>query len=75
MFNKGEVYLTDDTDGGGNAFFTPSPSTSGTMYVTVTKHNYLPYEGDAMASCGPPPAVTDLQIALNQGDLVLTWST
>ncbi len=74
LWKEGEVYLTDDTDGGGNVSFTPSPSTSGTMYVTVTEHNYLPYEGDAMASSGPPPAVTDLQIALNQGDLVLTWS-
>jgi hypothetical protein len=75
LWKEGEVYLTDDTDGDGDASFTPSPSTIGTMYVTVTEHNYLPYEGDAMASSGPPPAVANLQIALNQGDLVLTWST
>ncbi|MCK4597699.1 hypothetical protein KAU04_06645, partial [bacterium] len=75
LWKQGEVYLTDSTDGSGDVTFTPSPSTIGTMYVTVTKHNYLPHEGDAMASSGPPPAVTDLQIALNQGDLVLTWST
>ncbi|UCB52686.1 MAG: hypothetical protein JSV10_00920 [Candidatus Zixiibacteriota bacterium] len=39
-----EVYLTGYTDAAGDVSFNPSPSTLGTMYVTVTKHNYLPYE-------------------------------
>jgi hypothetical protein len=42
-----EVYLTGTTNANGDVTFTPSPSTTGTMYVTVTKHNYIPYEGTA----------------------------
>ncbi|MFH1219356.1 MAG: C25 family cysteine peptidase [Candidatus Eisenbacteria bacterium] len=42
-----EVYLVQDTNGSGIATFNPSPTTTGTMYVTVTKHNYIPYEGSA----------------------------
>ncbi len=40
-----EVYDVETTNSGGWAYFTIDPSTEGTMYVTVTKHNYLPYEG------------------------------
>jgi hypothetical protein len=42
-----EVYLTGQTNSAGDVTFTPSPSTTGTLYVTVTKQNYLPYEGAA----------------------------
>ena len=42
-----DVYLTGYTNSLGDVIFTPSPSTTGTMYVTVTKHNYLPSEGSA----------------------------
>jgi hypothetical protein len=45
------------------------------MYVTETKRNYLPPEGDPeVIPGGPPSPITDLGIALSQGDLVLTWS-
>lgn len=47
LWKDGDVYMTDYTDINGDAIFTPSPSTDGVMYVTVTKHNYLPYEGSA----------------------------
>jgi hypothetical protein len=71
-----EVYLTDYTDINGEATFTTSPTTFGTLLVTATKHNYLPYEGDAQVTAGePPPPVTDLEIILSQNDLVLTWSS
>ncbi|MFZ1948098.1 MAG: C25 family cysteine peptidase [bacterium] len=53
-----EVYLVDTTNGSGVATFTPTPSTVGTMYVTVTKHNYIPYEGSAaVASDSEAPVV------------------
>jgi hypothetical protein len=42
-----EVYLTGTTNANGDVTFTPNPTTTGTMYITVTKHNYLPYEGTA----------------------------
>jgi len=44
LWKGDEVYLTGSTDALGDVTFNPSPSTEGTMWVTVTKHNYLPYE-------------------------------
>jgi hypothetical protein len=69
------VYLTGSTNSSGDVAFTPSPATAGTLYVTVTKHNFLPHDGSAQAtSGGPPPPITDLEIALSQQDLVLAWN-
>jgi len=51
LWKPGEVYVRAYTDGNGDALLSPSPATSGTTYVTVTKHNYLPYEG--FADAGP----------------------
>ncbi len=42
-----EIYLVGETDASGEMVLNPSPVTEGTMYVTVTKHNYIPYEGAA----------------------------
>jgi hypothetical protein len=42
-----EVYMTGATDTTGAVTFDVSPSSLGTLLVTVTKHNYLPYEGTA----------------------------
>ncbi|MGB2803555.1 MAG: C25 family cysteine peptidase [Candidatus Zixiibacteriota bacterium] len=47
LWKGDEVYLTGYTDPAGDVSFNPSPSTLGTMYVTVTKHNYLPHEEEA----------------------------
>ncbi len=44
LWKQGEVYLTGYTDASGDISFNPSPSTVGSMYITVTKHNYLPYQ-------------------------------
>jgi hypothetical protein len=40
-----EVYEVGYTNAAGQVTLYPSPATTGTMYVTVTKNNYLPYEG------------------------------
>jgi len=45
LWKDGDVYLTGTANGAGDYTFYPDPSNTGTMYVTVTKHNYLPYEG------------------------------
>jgi hypothetical protein len=74
LWKEGQVYLTDYTNSSGDATFNPSPATTGTLFVTVTKHNYLPYEGDAQVAEDAPPPVTDLGIILLESDLVLTWS-
>jgi len=43
-----EVYDVKYTNSSGGAKFTiPSTATRGEMYVTVTVHNYIPYEGTA----------------------------
>ncbi len=71
-----EVYLVQDTNGSGVATFNPSPTTIGTMYVTVTKHNYVPYEGSATvqeAGDTQPPTVT--VSAPNGGEAWATGST
>jgi hypothetical protein len=44
LWKGDQVYLTGHTDPSGDVSFSPSPSTVGNMYVTVTKHNYLPYQ-------------------------------
>jgi hypothetical protein len=76
LWKGAEVYLIDYTNSAGDVTFSPSPGTMGTMYVTATKHNYIPYEGQAQVTAGePPPAVTDLTIGLSAGDLLLAWST
>jgi hypothetical protein len=75
LWKPGEVYLTDHTDSNGDVTLNASPTTPGTLFVTVTKHNYLPYEGSAQVnSSGPPPAIRDLEITLSRGDLVLSWT-
>jgi len=50
-----EVYLTGYTNTNGDITFNPSPQTGGTMYVTVTKQNYIPYEGQATVPYHNPP--------------------
>jgi hypothetical protein len=42
LWKTGEVCLTGYTNASGDVTLNSSPSTEGTMYVTVTKHNYLP---------------------------------
>jgi hypothetical protein len=50
LWKADEVYLTGFTNTLGDVTFSPSPSTQGTMYVTVTKHNFLPHQGEADVS-------------------------
>jgi hypothetical protein len=68
LWKQGEVYLTDNTNSNGDVTFNPSPSSPGTLYVTVTKHNYLPYAGDAQV-IGSVPQVT---VTYPNGGEVLT---
>ncbi len=44
LWKKNDVYLTGYTSAGGEVDLSPSPSSGGVMYVTATKHNYLPCE-------------------------------
>ncbi|UCG91847.1 MAG: hypothetical protein JSV97_12400, partial [candidate division WOR-3 bacterium] len=54
-----EMHVSDYTDASGTVNLTISPTTpSDTMYVTVTKHNYIPYEGYALVTVVSGPYVT-----------------
>jgi hypothetical protein len=61
-----EVYMTGATDSTGAATFDVSPSSPGTLSVTVTKHNYLPYEGSVVVMNERP----NLTIGLINGGLL-----
>jgi len=50
LWKTDEVYLIGSTNTSGNKTFYPSPATQGSLHVTVTVHNYLPYEGVAMVA-------------------------
>jgi hypothetical protein len=53
-----EVYAVGYTNSSGYVDLTIDPTSVGTMYVTVTKQNYLPYEGTCAVQSGLPPAPT-----------------
>jgi hypothetical protein len=53
-----EVYQRGYTDATGNVSFTVSPTTTGTMNITVTKHNYIPNKSTAQVSGDNIPPYT-----------------
>jgi hypothetical protein len=55
LWKKDEVYLTNYTDSGGNVIFNLSLSTEGNMTITVTKQDYIPYEGNIIVAYKQPP--------------------
>ncbi len=42
LWKESEVYLTGYTDVNGDITLNPAPATVGSLWVTVTKHNYIP---------------------------------
>jgi hypothetical protein len=70
LWKDDEVYMVDETNASGVASFTPDPATTGTMYVTVTKHNYIPYEGSATVQGGD---TEDPVVTVTQPDGGETW--
>ncbi len=52
LWKGSEVYATGYTNTSGLATFTINPTTNGTMYVTATKRDRLPYEGNTAVSSG-----------------------
>ena len=54
-----EMHVAGYTNASGTAVLNVNPSTPGdTMYVTVTKHNYIPYEGYALVNSPSGPSVS-----------------
>jgi hypothetical protein len=78
LWKDGDVYQVEETSSG-TATFAFTPETTGTMYVTVTDHNYLPYEGEAAILPGSAiptvsnwGAITMTLLVLTAGTLVFT---
>jgi hypothetical protein len=73
-----EVYEYGYTMVGGGVNLAVNPTTTGTMLLTVTARNGLPYEGTIQVTAGdvtPPQAISDLSISLSlQGHVTLAWS-
>jgi hypothetical protein len=73
-----EVYQYAYTMIAGSINLAVSPTTTGTMLVTVTARNMIPYEGQIQVTAGdvtPPMAISDLSISLSiQGYVLLDWS-
>ncbi len=53
-----EVYAVGTTNYSGNVTLTINPTTAGTMDVTVTAHDYIPYEGTCEVGGIPDVTVT-----------------
>jgi hypothetical protein len=47
VMKSGEVYQRGLTDAGGQIAFNISPSSAGEIYLTVTAHNFIPYQDSA----------------------------
>jgi len=47
LLKNDEVYLTNYTNNYGNVTFHPSPLTTGWLNITVTKQNFIPFEGES----------------------------
>jgi len=62
MMDDLTVYSVGTTDASGNVSFSINPVNAGNMYLTVTKHNYKPFEAVVTVINGAPskPNVTKL---------------
>ena len=63
LWKDNEVFLTGNTNSAGDVTLYPSPSSVGTMYVTITKQDYRPYQGSATVTGGganQPPSVPSI---------------
>ncbi|MBN2563772.1 MAG: hypothetical protein JXQ75_22875, partial [Phycisphaerae bacterium] len=58
LWKDGDVYEIAQTNSSGVASFGFTPGSAGTMYVTATKHNYLPEESSAEVIAGTTYTLT-----------------
>ena len=58
LLKSGDVYAVGQTNAAGVATVGVTPASTGTVSVTVTKRNYLPYEGSATVYIGGAVTLT-----------------
>ncbi len=68
LWKTSDVYLVGQTDGSGTASFTVDPNSAGTLAVTVSKQNYLPFEGSANVTQGTFTVQVNI---VGQGSVIL----
>ena len=78
LWKGDEVYLTNLTDSTGDVTFNISPITEGNMTVTVTKQDYIPYEGNVLVISNQPPDIPSNPNPPNGAndvniDTILSW--
>jgi len=69
VWKAGDVYEVDTTDPAGAVVFSITPATAGDMSVTVTKHNYIPYE--SVVEIVPTAPVPDIKIDGQDGPMTV----
>jgi hypothetical protein len=63
------MHLTEYTDASGNVTFNITPTTpNDTMYVTVTAHNFIPYEGYAVVITPSGPYLAAASYVIDDGN-------
>jgi len=65
LWKGDEIYETAET-AGGDASFALAPASPGTLLVTVSHRNHVPYEGEAVVAYDPTsvPSITPSRLAL-----------
>lgn len=66
---EGDIYEMGLTDPAGVVSFGITPATAGTLHVTVTEHDYIPYEGEV--DILPTAPVPDIKINGQDGPLTI----
>jgi len=69
IWKDGDIYSVESTDWTGMARFNITPSSVGEMFVTVTKGDYIPYEG--AVDVIPAVPVPDIKVNGLDGPLVV----
>jgi len=55
LWKGSDIFARGYTDANGDAYIDISPTTNGALYVTVTKQNFVPYQGQAQITGNVPP--------------------
>lgn len=74
LYKPSEVYSREYTDVGGNAVISmTAPTSIGTLYVTVTKHNYIPKESYALVISPSGPYLVYQSYLIDDDMLDASW--